>query len=204
MKKLIRALIAIIGLFILITSMVFNNKPTAENTVKDFSLLNTDGKRVSLSNYPDAKGFIIVFTCNHCPFAKLYPKRFNEMTVKYKKIGVPLIAISSTDTVTYEEDTYALMVQKAKKEKYKFPYLYDNTQAVAKDFKADKTPHAFVIWKENNEWVIKYNGAIDDNGFEPKKVQNPYVMNAVDSLLTNKNVDVKDTKSIGCKIYFRQ
>ena len=199
-----RSIISIIALFILITSMVFNNKPTTENTIKDFSLLNTDGKQVSLSNYPDAKGFIVVFTCNHCPFAKLYPKRFNEMTAKYKKLGVPLIAISSTDTVTYEEDSYALMVQKSKKEKFKFPYLYDNTQAVAKDFKADKTPHAFIIWKENNEWVVKYNGAIDDNGFEPKKVQNPYVMNAVDSLLAHKNVDVKATKSIGCKIYFRQ
>ena len=199
-----RSIISIIALFILITSMVFNNKPTTENTVKNFSLLNTDGKQVSLSNYPDAKGFIVIFTCNHCPFAKLYPKRFNEMTAKYKKLGVPLIAISSTDTVTYEEDSYALMVQKSKKEKFKFPYLYDNTQAVAKDFKADKTPHAFIIWKENNEWIVKYNGAIDDNGFEPKKVQNPYVMNAVDSLLANKNVGVKDTKSIGCKIYFRQ
>lgn len=203
MKKLIRAIISIMGLFILITSMVFKAKPTPETTVKDFSLLNIDGKQVSLSNYPDAKGFIVIFTCNHCPFAKLYPKRFNEMTAKYKKFGVPLIAISSTDTVTYEEDAYALMVQKAKKEKFKFPYLYDNNQTVAKDFKADKTPHAFVIWKENNEWVVKYNGAIDDNGFEPKKVQNPYVMNAVDSLLAHKNVDVKDTKSIGCKIYFR-
>ncbi len=199
-----RSIIPIIALFILITSMVFNTKPTTETTVKDFSLLNTDGKQVSLSNYPDAKGFIIVFTCNHCPFAKLYPKRFNEMTAKYKKLGVPLIAISSTDTVTYEEDSYALMVQKAKKEKFKFPYLYDNTQAVAKDFKADKTPHAYVIWKENGAYVVKYNGAIDDNGFEPKKVENPYVMNAVDSLLANKNVSVKDTKSIGCKIYFRQ
>ena len=199
-----RPIISIVALFILITSMVFTNKATPETTVKDFSLLNTDGKMVSLGNYPDAKGFIVVFTCNHCPFAKLYPKRFNEMTVKYKKLGVPVIAISSTDTVTYEEDSYALMVKKAKKEQLKFPYLYDNTQAVAKDFKADKTPHAYVIWKEDNKYVVKYNGAIDDNGFEPKKVENPYVMNAVDSLLANKNVNVKDTKSIGCKIYFRQ
>jgi peroxiredoxin len=203
MNDKMRSILTTVGLFILITSMVFNPKPTPETTIKDFSLLNIDGKMVSLRNYADAKGFIVVFTCNHCPFAKLYPKRFNEMTAKYKKLGVPVIAISSTDTVTYEEDSYPLMVRKAKKEKYKFPYLYDNTQAVAKDFKADKTPHAYVIWKENNQYVVKYNGAIDDNGFEPKKVENPYVMNAVDSLLANKNVSVKDTKSIGCKIYFR-
>ena len=204
MKKSIRLLLPIIALFILGTSMIFEAKPTTEKTVKDFNLMNTDGKMVSLSNYPDAMGFIIVFTCNHCPFAKLYPKRFNDMTAKYKKLGVPLIAISSTDTVTYEEDSFALMVKKAKKEKFKFPYLYDDTQAVAKQFDADKTPHAFVIWKENGEWVVKYDGAIDDNGAEPQKVQNPYVANAVDALLANKEVDVKETKSIGCKIYFRK
>jgi peroxiredoxin len=204
MKNVIRLLTLPIGLWVLTTSLFLNNTTRTEKTVKDFSLMNTDGKMVSLSNYPDAKGFVIVFTCNHCPFAKLYPKRFNDMTKKYKKLGVPLIAISSTDTVTYEEDSFALMVKKAKKEKFKFPYLYDNTQAVAQQFNADKTPHAFVIWKEKGEWVIKYSGAIDDNGFEPKKVQNPYIVNAVDALLANKSIDVKETKSIGCKIYFRK
>lgn len=179
-------------------------KPTPSQTVEDFSLLNIDGKQVSLRNYPDAKGFIIVFTSNHCPFAKLYPKRLNALTNKYKKLGVPLIAISSTDAVTYEEDSYANMVAKAKKEHFKYPYLYDNTQGVAKDFKADKTPHVFVIWKENNEWVVKYNGAIDDNGFEPKKVQNPYLQNAVEALLNKKEVETKETKSLGCQIHFRQ
>jgi peroxiredoxin len=192
--------------FILFTSLFFLNFRGTINdkTVNDFSLLNTDGKMVALSNYPDAKGFIVVFTCNHCPFAKLYPKRLNEMSQKYAKMGVPLIAISSTDTVTYEEDSYNMMVQKAKKEKFKFPYLYDHTQAVAKDFKADKTPHAFVIWKENGKWVVKYSGAIDDNGFEPKKVQNPYLANAVDALLNKKEVGMKETKSLGCQIHFRK
>ncbi len=117
---------------------------------------------------------------------------------------MPLIAISSTDTVTYEEDSYANMVEKAKKEKFKYPYLYDNTQTVAKQFKADKTPHAFVIWKENNKWVVKYNGAIDDNGMEPKKVENQYIVQAVDELLNQKDVTVQSTRSIGCQIHFRQ
>lgn len=179
-------------------------KPNPPQTVEDFSLLNIDGKQVSFSNYPDAKGFIIVFTCNHCPFAKLYPKRLNALTDKYKKLGVPLIAISSTDTVAFEEDSYANMVAKAKKEEFKYPYLYDNTQAVAKQFKADKTPHAFVIWKENNKWVVKYNGAIDDNGMEPKKVENQYIVQAVDALLNQKDIAVPSTRSIGCQIHFRQ
>lgn len=172
--------------------------------VNDFSLKNIDGKMVSLKNYKDAKGFIIVFTCNHCPFAKLYPERLNQLNLKYKALGVPLIAISSTDTIMYVDDTYPKMVKKAKKEKFNFPYLFDGDQSVAKNFSAQKTPHAYVVWKENGKWVVKYDGAIDDNGNDPDKVSKHYVADAVDSLLMNKSVALRQTKSIGCQILFRR
>ena len=175
-----------------------------EKVISDFSLKNVDGKYVSLKNYPDAKGFIIVFTCNHCPFAKLYPPRLNALNDKYGKLGVPLIAISSTDTIIYEEDTYPLMVKKAKQEKFNFPYLFDGEQTVAKSFAAQKTPHAYVMWKEKKQWVVKYNGAIDDNGAEPENVENPYVAQAVEALLAGRKIEVPETKSIGCQIIFRK
>ena len=176
-----------------------NNKP-----VNDFSLKNVDGKYVSLKDYTGAKGFIVVFTCNHCPFAKLYPPRLNELYNKYKPLGVPLIAISSTDTIVYEDDSYAKMVRKATKEHFDFPYLYDDTQSVAKNFSAQKTPHAFVIWNEGGKWIVKYNGAIDDNGAEPGSVKQHYVANAVDELLNGREVTIKETKSIGCQINLRR
>jgi peroxiredoxin len=172
--------------------------------VNDFSLMNIDGNKVSLANYKDARGFIIVFTCNHCPFAKLYPPRLNELNNRFKPLGVPLIAISSTDTMMYEEDTYPNMVTKAKEEQFNFPYLFDEMQTVAKNFKAQKTPHAFVIWKENNSWVVKYNGAIDDNGMESNKVTETYVADAVNALLNGKPILTKETNSIGCQIAFRK
>lgn len=172
--------------------------------IVDFKLKNVDGKMVSLSDYPNAKGFIIVFTCNHCPFAKLYPPRLNDLNNKFKPLGVPLIAISSTDTMMYEEDTYPNMLIKANEEHFNFPYLFDEMQVVAKNFKAQKTPHAFVIWKEKEQWVIKYNGAIDDNGMEPDKVTESYVSNAVYELLTSQPVKTSETKSIGCQIAFRK
>jgi peroxiredoxin len=174
-----------------------------EKQLPDFSLRNTDGKFVSLADYPDAKGFIVVFTCNHCPFAKLYPERLNALSLKYRKLKVPLIAISSTDTVVYAEDSFNEMVEVAKGEQFNFPYLMDETQSVAKNFGAQKTPHAFVIWKEHQAYHIKYNGAIDDNGAEPEKVKNHYVEMAVDALLNGKEVEIKETKSIGCLIHFR-
>jgi peroxiredoxin len=175
-----------------------------ERVVEDFSLLNVDGHLVSLSNYPDARGFVIVFTCNHCPFAKLYPPRFNQFYEKYASQGVPLIAVSSTDTVMYEDDTFSRMRAKANAEHFLFPYVWDANQTVAKNFDAQKTPHAFVIWKERGKWVVKYNGAFDDNGANPDKVQEPYVVNAVDALLAGRRVGIAETASIGCQIYFRE
>lgn len=192
---------ALLTAAIVITSSfsVANNK-----VVSDFKLKNVDGKMVSLKDFPDAKGFIIVFTCNHCPFAKLYPPRLNALNDKYKKLGVPVIAISSSDTVLYDEDSYPKMAEKARDEHFNFPYLYDNQQIAVRNFGAQKTPHAFVVWKENGKWVVKYNGAIDDNGADPNKVNHHYVADAVDELLAGKEVTARETRSIGCQINLRK
>ena len=184
--------------------LLFSFSPANDRTVDDFSLKNVNGKFVSLKDYPAAKGFVIVFTCNHCPYAKQYPARLNELNKKYKPLGVPVIAISSADTVNYEEDSYAKMAAKAKTEHFSFPYLFDAQQTVAKYFAAKKTPHAFVIWKKGGKWTIKYDGAIDDNALHPELVKNKYVADAVDALLQGKEVTTKETRSIGCQINFRK
>jgi peroxiredoxin len=202
MKKIMNA-IALAAVVFAAANLCMGFMPADEKVVQNFSLKNVDGGMVSLNSYPDAKGFIVIFTCNHCPFAKLYPPRLNDLNDKYAKMGVPLIAISSTDTITYEEDVYGEMVKKARNEHFNFPYLFDGDQTVAKNFNAQKTPHAFVIWKEKGQWVVKYNGAIDDNGAEPENVENPFVARAVDALLAGQEIAVKETKSIGCKIIFR-
>ena len=190
-------------LLIITTIFLWGFTISQPKTVDDFKLKNTDGQWVSLNNYPDAKGFIIVFTCNHCPFAKQYPQRLNALSNKYKALGIPLLAISSTDTLMYAEDTYDKMIEIAKQNHFDFPYLQDNTQSVGKKFGAQKTPHAFVIWKENTLWKIKYSGAIDDNGGEPNNVIHDYVSEAVNSLLDGKKVAITETKSIGCQIHYR-
>ena len=197
--QLLRSLI-----FCLLT--LLSNNVHAEKVIEiaDFQLLNVDGKMVSLKDYTKAKGFIIIFTSNHCPFAKLYPARMNQLNEKYNMAGIPLLAISSTDTIVYVEDNYANMIAKSIRDEINFPYLLDGDQKVAKAFGAQKTPHAFVIWKENGKFVIKYSGSIDDNGAEPEKVKNPFVDKAAEALLAGKEVEIKETKSIGCKIYFRK
>lgn len=175
-----------------------------EKSVGDFQLQNIDGKMLSLKDFPDAKGFIIIFTSNGCPFAKLYPQRMNELNEKYKTSGVPLIAVNSSDTLQFEDNSITQMINIAKEGNYNFAYLSDAEQTAAKNFGAKKTPHAFVIWKENNQWVIKYNGAIDDNAAHPDEVKNKYVENAVDELLRGEDVKVKETKSIGCSIIYKK
>lgn len=204
MVRLVQKNIYCLSLLLLLVITMGAMPTNSEKTIVDFKLKNVDGKIVSLESYPNTKGFIIVFICNHCPFAKLYPERMNELNAKYQSLGVPLIAISSTDTSVYENDGYDKMIAKASSEHFNFPYLYDAEQTVAKSFKAMRTPHAFVIWKENGNWVVKYNGAIDDNGAEPQNVKHHYIVEAIDSLLLGKSVEITSTRSIGCQIHLRK
>lgn len=171
--------------------------------VEAFKLRNIDGKWLAPEDFPHAKGFIIVFTCNHCPFAKLYPPRLNALNKKYSPLGVPLLAINSMDSVLYEEEEFSRMKQKAKKESFNFSYLQDADQSVGKSFGAEHTPQAFVVWVENGKLVVKYEGAIDDNGEDAEKA-NPYVAVAVDELLAGKPVTTPKTESFGCRIFYRK
>lgn len=176
---------------------------TTETTIKNFSLKNVNNKTVSLSGYKNAKGFMIVFTCNKCPMAKFYSERLNKLNEKYKSKGVYLLAINSMDTLAYAEESYTLMQKKAKKDKLTFPYLQDKLQVVAKQFKATHTPQAFVIWKDKKgQFNIKYKGAIDDNAGDATNAK-PFLANAVEELLNNKSVSETNTESFGCRIFFR-
>jgi peroxiredoxin len=183
-----------------ITTSSYNSN--VDSVIPDFSLRNVDGKIVSTTDYKNAKGFIVIFTCNHCPFAKLYTKRMNELSSKYSALNVPLIAINSMDSIIYEDESYSKMKAKSIKDSFQFPYLQDASQTVGKEFGAEHTPTAYVIWKDENQWKIKYKGAIDDNGENPSKA-NPFIGNAVDELLNNKPVTNPITESFGCRIFYR-
>lgn len=170
------------------------------DTAKDFNLKNVDGKNVSLSNVKDTKGYIVVFTCNHCPFSVMYEDRIKELDKLYKAKGFPVIAINSNDVKKVPEDSYEEMVKRAKKEKFSFPYLYDESQDVAKAFGATRTPHVFLLDKTMK---VKYIGAIDDDAENEKKGKTKYVENAINNLLAGKEPEVKETKAIGCTIKWK-
>jgi peroxiredoxin len=176
-----------------------------EKTISNFKLKSaTTNQWVSLSDYKNAKGFVVVFSCNKCPMAKFYSQRLNQMDTKYKKLGIPVLAINSMDTLAYVEESFKLMQKKAKKDQFQFPYLQDKKQNIAKEFKATHTPQAFVIWKNKaGKFVMKYQGAIDDNAGEPEKIKHHFLTDAIDDLLQEKIVTTPKSESFGCRIYFR-
>ena len=166
----------------------------------DFNLKNIDQKFVSLSNYSDAKGFVVVFTCNGCPYAQAYRQRLIDIDKKYKPLGYPVIAINPNDPQMAPADSYDQMVSVAKKEGFTFPYLVDDKQEVYKKYGATKTPHVFVLQKKGNGLVVEYIGAIDDNYQDATKVTSPFLASALDALIAGKTPEVSTTKAIGCGI----
>lgn len=174
------------------------------DTVADFKLKNVDGKMVSMADYKTAKGFIVVFTCNHCPFSKAYEQRIMDLNTMYAPKGYPVIAISSNDKDMVPEDSYENMQALAKEKQYAFPYLYDETQAVAKTFGATRTPQIFILNKEKKGSVLLYTGAIDDNTDNPADVTTKYVQNAMTQIIAGKPVEQNFTKAVGCSIKWAQ
>ena len=170
----------------------------------DFKLLNVTGSMISLGDNKVAQGFIVVFTCNHCPFSVKYEDRINELNKKYATKGYPVVAINSNDVLQYDEDSYDNMIIRAKEKNFSFPYLHDETQAVAKSYGATRTPHVYIVQKEKDNLIVKYIGAIDDNADDAAAVKHKYVENAVDALLAAKPVNPDFTKAIGCSIKWKK
>lgn len=166
----------------------------------DFSLENIDGKMVSLSDYKDAKGFIVIFTCNTCPYAVAYEDRIEALNKKYADKGYPVIAIMPNNTDVKPGDNMEAMRARAKAKGFTFPYLMDKGQKIYPEYGATKTPHIYILEKTKKGNEVKYIGAIDDNYKDATQVTEKYVENAVDALLEGGEVKVKETRAIGCSI----
>jgi peroxiredoxin len=162
----------------------------------DFKLKNINGEFVSLSDI-DAKGYIITFTCNHCPYAVMYEDRLIELHKQYAPKGYPIIAINPNDPEVVPEDSFAEMKIRSNEKGFPFQYLIDDKQEVYPRFGATRTPHVFLLDKD---LTVKYIGAIDDNAREAEAVKTRYLANALDALISGKDPDPSFTKAIGCSI----
>ena len=201
MKKIIPFL----GLCFALLLSSFIARPVADgyqvgDKASDFKLKNVDGKLVSLADNKAAKGYIVVFTCNTCPYAKAYESRIVELHQKYALQGYPVVAINPNDPAVAPGDSYAAMQTK----KYAFPYLQDESQQVAKAYGATRTPQLYVLTRRGNDFVVSYTGAIDDNSEDAKLVKTKYAENALAEILAGKPASTSATKAIGCTIKWKR
>ena len=204
MKKIIKIL-SVVVVLVCASAFTISNSEKDDgykigDIAEDFSLKNIDGKMVSLSDYKEAKGYIVTFTCNTCPYAVMYEDRIIDLNNKYESKGYPVIAIMPNNVKVKPDDNLDAMKQRAEEKGFNFPYLIDEKQNVYPKYGATKTPHMFVLQKTKKGNVVKYIGAIDDNYKDASAVTTKYVEEAVDALIAGKEVKETETKAIGCSI----
>ena len=204
MKALLFSLMAILTLSFASFTNADNGGYKVGDKAKDFKLKNIDGAMVSMHDYQEATGIILIFTCNHCPFSVAYEDRIIELHNKYTSKGYPVVAINSNDAIAYPADSYENMIERAQEKKFPFAYLHDETQAFAKLYGAAKTPHVFILKKVGTEFVVSYIGAIDDNSNEPELVKTKFVENALNEMLDGREVTQSFTKAVGCSIKWKK
>src|ERR1035437_4681070 len=163
----------------------------------DFKLPATDGKQYGLSDFERFKYLVIFFTCNHCPYV-LGSDEITRLTAeKYNKLGVRFVAINSNSENTYPEDSFPNMVERMKKNKFPWVYLYDQPQEVAKAYGALRTPH-FYVFDENR--ILVYTGRGVDNPRDTSKMTVNNLDLALAELTTGKPITVPITNPIGCNL----
>ncbi len=170
------------------------------DVASDFNLKNIDDKMVSLASFKDAKGFIVVFTCNMCPYSVANEDRLNALDKKYSKKGYPVIAINPNDPEVSKGDSFNDMKIRSKEKGFTFPYLFDEGQKVYPMYGATKTPHVYILNKTAGKLIVEYIGAIDDSSRDESNVSERFVEDAVDALLKGNKPAKKYTRAIGCSV----
>ncbi|RIJ37401.1 thioredoxin family protein [Pontibacter oryzae] len=196
---------------LLLVSLLLAAVPASDNgysvgdTARDFKLKNVNGKMVSMADYKDAKGFIVTFTCNSCPYSVAYEDRLIDLHNKYAPKGYPVIAINPNDAKVSPKDSFEQMQVRAKEKAFPFAYVYDQTQEITKAYGATRTPHLYVVQKQKDgSFKVAYIGTIDDNYKDASQVQKKYAEAALDELVSGQKVSQPNTKAIGCTIKWKE
>ena len=197
MKKVILLLVVFTGIA---TTVSAQQGLEVGDKAIDFNLLNVDGEYVSLEDYQDKKGVVVIFTCNHCPYAQAWEQRIIDLHQDYAGKGYPVVAINPNDSNVVAADSYSAMQQRAEEKNYPFPYLLDAKQNIFPAYGATKTPHVYLLENMNNEFIVRYIGAVDNNYKAADKVTETYLADAIDALIEGEKPEPESTKAIGCSI----
>ena len=166
----------------------------------DHRLLNIQGDYLSLNDVKGENGLLVIFSCNTCPWVIRWEDRYVTITEKYKKSGIGVIVVNSNEDQFDNKDSIDEMKKHAKDNNYNFPYVQDFGSKLAYAFGATRTPHIFLFDKNDK---LVYRGAIDDNAKSAKKVEEPFLENAIEALINGQSIDVSSTKALGCSIKFK-
>ncbi|MCU0366900.1 MAG: thioredoxin family protein [Bacteroidales bacterium] len=197
-------------LFLIVSGLMMTMIAGAQSQYKagdvaaDFKLKNVKGETISLSQFNDAKGFIVTFWCNTCPVVKKYDQRLQDINAEFASKGYPVIAINPNDKTVAPGDSFEEMQKVAKNKNYRFEYLYDETQETARAYGATNTPHVYLLSKKDGKLIVEYVGAIDNNADDATAADKKYLADAVNSLLKGESPEVKGTKAIGCTIKWKK
>ena len=165
-----------------------------------FTLPGVHGKMHSLDSFADAEVLVVVFTCNHCPYAKASEDRLIQLQKDYKDRGVRFVAINPNDDEKYPDDSFEKMKERAESKGFNFPYLRDESQAIARAYDAACTPDIFVFDRDRK---LIYNGRIDDNWQQPDQVTRQDLREVLDAALEGRKVDFEHVPSMGCSIKWK-
>lgn len=166
----------------------------------DVKMAGVDGASLSIADVKGAKGTMVIFTCNSCPWVKAWESRIAELGNTFAKQGIGVIAINPNDPGVKSDDDMPSMKERAEALGLEFAYVVDASSDVARAFGATKTPEVFLFDRKGK---LVYHGAIDDNAKEPEKVSARWLNDALVATAGGKAVAVKQTKSLGCSIKFR-
>lgn len=199
-------ILVVLTLLLVVSAFAFTQIDSFESgyevgdVATDFKLKDVSGKFVSLADFEEAKGFIVIFTCNTCPFAIANEDRILALDKQFKSEGYPVIAINPNNPEVQPGDSFEAMQERAREKGFTFPYLFDEGQEIYPQYGATKTPHVYILEKDNGQLIVKYIGAIDDSARDASTATKHFVQDAVHALLNGEPVTPNSTKAIGCSI----
>lgn len=182
-------------------TLTYTPPPELGTSCPEFNLLGVDGKKYSNENFVNHKPLVVMFICNHCPYVKAVEDRLLQLGRDFIPQGVNIVAICSNDAEDYPEDSFENLKKRWKEKNYPFPYLYDETQEIAKLFGAVCTPDFFVYDKDLK---LAYRGRLDDSWKEPDKVTHQDLKEALSNLLSGLTVESNQISSMGCSIKWKK
>jgi len=169
--------------------------------LRDARMKSVDGREITIADVAGKKGTLVVFTCNHCPWVKMWQKRIARIGNAAVGRGVGVVAINSNDPAAFPEDDLEDMKARAKELGLRFPYAMDETSDVARAFGATRTPEAYLFDAQGR---LVYHGTVDDNARDERAVKQPWLKQAVEAVAGGRTVPTAETKALGCSIKLRE